>query len=241
LQAFFEKRGALARGTGFLSRFLIAWPASTQGTRQFAEPPASWPALSAFNRRLTEILNQPVPIDENGALNPALLCLTAEARRAWVAFHDAIEEELGDGGELRDVRDVASKSADNAARLAALFQVFEHGAGAVGVEAVNAASRIVAWHLNESRRFFGELALPPELANAAKLDVWLVEYCRREGVRAVSTRDVQQFGPGGLRDRLAIEVAVRELEAVARARLVQDGRRKSIALNPALLGEGGAG
>jgi hypothetical protein len=31
------------------------------------------------------------------------------------------------------VRDVASKSADNAARLAALFQMFEHGmGGAVG-------------------------------------------------------------------------------------------------------------
>ena len=35
LLSFFEKSGALARGTGFLARFLVAWPESTQGFRPF--------------------------------------------------------------------------------------------------------------------------------------------------------------------------------------------------------------
>lgn len=240
LRSFFDRSGGLARGTGFLARFLVAWPESTQGFRPFTEAPANWPALAAFNQRLARVLDQPVSIDDDGALFPSVLPLVPEAKAAWVAFHDAIESELVTGGELYDVRDVASKSADNAARVAALFQIFEHGmGGAVGLDAFEGASRIVAWHLNESRRFFGELALPAELANVARLDKWLLDYCRRERTHFVPTKKVQQFGPGGLREKGAIDSAMRELEDLSRARLAQDGRRRTIQVNPALLSDGG--
>ena len=238
LRSFFDRSRGLARGAGFLARFLVAWPDSTQGSRTFTEPPESWPALARFNRRISAILDQPAPIDKEGALSPPLLSLVPDAKVAWVVFHNAIESELASGGDLYDVRDVASKSADNAARLAALFQVFENGTGAIGLEAFESASRIVAWHLNESRRFFGELALPVELANAARLDSWLVECCRRERTHIVPTRKVQQFGPGGLRESAVIDSAMRELEELGRARMVREGRRKEILVNPALI-EGG--
>jgi putative DNA primase/helicase len=153
-----------------------------------------------------------------------------------VKFHDTIEGELRSGGELYDVRDVASKTADNAVRLAAQFQVFEHGMGsAVGLAAFAGASRIAAWHLNESRRFFGELALPAELADAARLDSWLIEYCRRERTSSVPIAKLQQGGPGGLRSKATIETAMRELEEADRARWMRNGKRKMIAVNPALL------
>lgn len=240
LRSFFDRSGGLARGTGFLARFLVAWPESTQGFRPFTDPPASWPRLAAFNRRITAILNQPAPIDEAGALTPPLLSLSPEAKAAWVAFHDAIEGELSTGGELYDVRDVASKSADNAARLAALFQIYEGAGGTIGTDAFEGASRIAAWHLNEARRFFGELVLPMELANAARLDTWLVQYCRRKRTHLVPIAKLQQGGPCGLRSKATIETAMHELEEAGRARLVRDGKRKMIAVNPALLIEGGA-
>jgi putative DNA primase/helicase len=173
-----------------------------------------------------------------------LMTLTPEAKAAWVAFHDAIEGELRNGGELYDVRDVASKIGDNAVRLAAQFQVFEHGTPQsmeiavpfdVELDAFDRASRIAAWHLNESRRFFGEFALPPELVDGARLDAWLIEHCRRERTQKVPTKKVQQFGPAGLREKAKIEAAVRELEELGRVRLVLDGRRKEIHVNPALL------
>src|SRR5690606_32876925 len=176
-------------------RFLVAWPESTQGFRPFTEAPANWPALAAFNRRIAAILEQPAPVDEDGALSPPLLPLTAEAKTAWVAFHDAIESELANGGELYDVRDVASKTADNAARLAALFQIFQSPGGAIGLEAFESASRIAAWHLHEARRFFGELALPGELADAARLDAWLIEHCRKGRTYTVGKNHVRQHGP----------------------------------------------
>lgn len=240
LREFFARSGALARGTGFLARFLVAWPESTQGYRPFTEAPPSWPHLEGFNRRIAEILDQPTPINDDGVLSPPMLSLTAEAKAAWVQYHDAIESELVSGGELYDVRDVASKTADNAIRLAALFQIFESARSTVGLDCFESGSRIAAWHLNESRRFLGELAAPVDLANAARLDRWLIEYCMREHTHLVPIARLQQGGPGGLRIKAAIETALRELEESNRARLVRDGKRKMIAVNPALVIEGGA-
>lgn len=238
LREFFTRSGALARGTGFLARFLVAWPESTQGMRQIdpeaPDGPATWPHLAAFHRRIAAILEQPVPIDEDGALTPPMLPLTPEAKAAWVEYHNAIESELSSGGELYDVRDVASKSADNAARLAALFQMFEGAGGAIGLAAFESASLITAWHLHESRRFFGELALPVELADEARLDGWLIEHCRREQTHLVSTREAQRLGP--IRDKEKLAAALRELEELDRVRVAQEGRRKTIKVNPALLG-----
>jgi putative DNA primase/helicase len=239
LRSFFDRSGGLARGTGFLARFLVAWPESTQGFRPFTDPPASWPALATFNRRIAAIMDQPAPVDDDGALTPPMLSLTPEAKAAWIEYHNAIEVELRSGGELFDVKDVASKSADNAARLAALFQTFEGAGGAIGADAFESASRIAAWHLNESRRFFGELALPVELANAARLDAWLIEYCKRERTHIVPRREVQRCGPNGLREKAALAEAFRELAEAGRVRMVQEGRRKEILVNPTLI-EGGA-
>ncbi len=235
LRSFFDKSGGLARGTGFLARFLVAWPESTQGNRPFTEAPPNWPHLAAFHQRIAAILANPAPIDEEGALTPALLSLAPEAKAAWIAFHDAIESELVSGGEYYDVRDVASKSADNAARLAALFQIFEHGVGgAIGLECFESASLITAWHLGESRRFFGELALPAELADAARLDTWLIEHCQKERAHFVGKNHVRQHGP--LRDGARLDAAIRELEGLDRLRLEKEGKRLMIRLNPALVG-----
>lgn len=236
LLSFFEKSGALARGTGFLARFLIAWPESTQGNRPFTEAPEHWPSLAAFNQCITKILSLPVPINEDGSLTPQTLTLTPEAKAAWIAYHDAIEGELASGGELFDVRDVASKSADNAARLAALFHVFEGGLGAINADAFERASRIAAWHLNESRRFFGELALPVEMADAGRLDRWLIEYCKRERKHFVARRYAQRHGI--IRDGARLDAAIRELESLDRIQLRKDGKQLSIWLNPALMGIG---
>lgn len=232
LRRFSDQTKGLARGTGFLARFLVAWPESTQGYRPFKDAP-NWERLAAFNRRITDILNLDAPICEDGSLKPAMLSLAPAAGDAWRAFHDRIEGQLQAGGDLFDVRDVASKIADNAARLAALFHVFEGGIGPVSLDAFNRAARIAEWHLHESRRFFGELALPAELANAMRLDTWLIGYCRREGTHLVPKREAQRLGP--VREKAALDAAVSTLAELDRAQQRADTKRKFIAVNPALL------
>ena len=236
LRTFLDNSVGLARGTGFLARFLVAWPESTQGFRPFAEPPMHWPKLAKFESRLTGILEQPVAIDDGGGLSPPTLDFTDKAKAGWVKFHDLLESELRDGGELSGVRDVASKAPDNAARLAALFHVFECGlGGSIGTDAFERASRIMAWHLNESRRFLSEMSVPVEIANAFRLNNWLVDHCRHSGICVVYRKDVQRLGPGKLRDGKALDRALNVLMETGRVRIERAGRRSDILVNPVLI------
>jgi len=233
LRSFFDKSAGLARGTGFLARFLVAWPESTQGTRMFREAPESWPKLASYHQAIERILSIPVAMDDDGALTPAILPLTAEAKAEWVNYHDEVEKRLRTGGDFADVRDVASKSADNAARLAALFHLFEKGSGAVSLEAMEAGCMVAAWHLHESRRFFGEVAIPTELSDAMRVIRWAVGYGHAQGRSDVATRDLQRLGP--VRGKERLDLALTVLAEHHHIRQRTEGKRKLIELHPALL------
>lgn len=236
LREFYGKSGKLTRGTGFLARFLVSWPDSTQGSRFYSEPPTGWPARDVFNRRLSDMLKQPIPLDEEGRLVPAMSRMSAQAKEFWTGFYNDIERELGIGGELRDVRDVASKTADNAVRLAAIFQFFEDGSFVIGLDAIEAGCRLAAWHLNEARRFFGEIALPDELAELVNLDAWLVDYAKRRGVSTFSTTEIMQnVTPTKFRKAANLHQGLSLLEAESRLRFEKEGRKKVVHLNPVLL------
>jgi len=236
VRQFVEASKGLARGSGFAARFLIAEPASTQGARLFRDPP-QWRHLPRFSARLRELLSTPPACDPSGALTPPALVLSGAARDVWRAFHDDVERELRAGGDMAEVRDVASKAADNAARMAALFHLFAHGpAGEIGREAVEAAARIVGWHLYEARRFLSDVAAPRELSIARRLDAWILDRCARDGVAELSRRTIQTWGPGPVRGRAGLDAALRELADAGRVREVTDGRRLLVRVNPALLG-----
>lgn len=234
LRDFFVRSGDLARGTGFLARFLIAWPASTQGTRLFVEAPPEWPARGAFHERVRTLLAEPPPFDENGVLVPQKVALSPEAKSAWIRFHDDVELELRRGGDLYDVRDVAAKAADNAARLACVFHVMSGSTGSIRVEHFDGAARIVAWHLHESRRFFGELAMAPDLLAASKVDDWLRGWCRAARCALIPKKTELQFGP--VRKAEALDAAIGELVELGRVRLMLDGRKQFIEINPLIVG-----
>lgn len=242
VREFLDTSKGLARSIGWLARFLIAWPESTQGSRMYQEPPEHWPHLAKFHRRLGAFLDLPLPIDEKGELSPTVLELSSEAKAAWVAFHDEVEEELRPGRDMADAKDVASKAADNAARLAALFHLFENGTdGTIGQDHMQAAASLVTWHLYEARRFMGEIALPVEINNALRLNDWLLEYCRVNRVEEVPTRDIQRTGPNCVREKRALDLTLEELADAGRVRIAKDGKRKLVKVNPQLLGGGSHG
>jgi len=234
LRNFFDKSAGLARGTGFLARFLVAWPRSTQGTRLFKEPPSQWPKLAGFHGHIERILSIPVAMDDDGALTPGVIPLGAQAKALWVEYHNEVETRLALGGDYADVRDVASKSADNAARLAALFHIFEHGgAGSIGPDAMVGGCLVAAWHLEESRRFFGELAMPKEISDAVRVIQFAKEYCQGQRTDEVATRTLQRLGP--VRDKVRLDTALLVLTEHHHTRQVTEGKRKLVRINPALL------
>ena len=54
------RAGDLPRGTGFIARFLIAWPASTHGQGLYRPAPAEMAAVDRFNRRNPELRDMPL-------------------------------------------------------------------------------------------------------------------------------------------------------------------------------------
>lgn len=232
LRMFLERTKGLARGTGFLARFLMAWPSSTMGSRFYKAAP-EWHRLGKFNKRIQELLSTPLNIDDEGRIKTVTLVLSEDAHAVWVKYQDAIEAQLAPDGDLKTVRDVASKSADNAARLAALFHLVEQSEGPISASAMEHGAQVAAWYLHESRRFLGEFSMSVEMINVERLEYWLIEYCRREGCGLVSTQTALQYSP--LRDKALLMAAVKELEERNRARLHIDGKKKSIVINPALL------
>lgn len=234
--AFMSKTAGLARGTGFLARFLIAAPLSTQGTRLFRDPPSHWPKLATYHDRISHILSREAVLDESGSLITTPLMLSADAKAEWVFYHDRVERELGFEGDYVDVRDVASKSADNAARLAALLHVFEHGGpgnGVVSKKAMQSGCLIAAWHLNESKRFFSEMLLPSDVSNALRVMKYALDHCQTHQVNAVSTRVLQREGQVRTREKLDEAIDLLASHHLAKIKIFH--KQKLLELNPSLV------
>lgn len=229
------KAGPLMRDSGFLARFLLSCPETTIGNRPFIEPPAHWPALESYHHTVKGLLNIPLPLNEQGILEPRMMSLSPQARTVWVRFYNGVEAAQRAGGQLAGVRDVASKTADNAARLAALFHAYETGLGSmeIGAESMEAGADVALWHLSESLRFFSELALPQTLMDAIRLDAWLLAYCKQENTDMVKKNHAMQYGPLRTKDKL--EAALVELEERHRVKLKKEGRANYIQLHPDLV------
>jgi putative DNA primase/helicase len=234
-RGFMARSGALPRGTGFIARFLIAWPASTQGQRLYRPAPTEMPTVEQFNRRIRELLDLPLTTDANGGLVLPVLDLSPAAHREWVQAHDTIEHQLGSDGSYAPIRDVAAKAAENIARLAGLMHLLEHGpVGAIGRECVESATRLVLWHLQEAHRLLGDMDAPPALSAAIRFDAWLCSEAQHTGDGRIPTTRVYRFGPSCVRDNKDMKDALTVLAEHGRARLEEDGRRRYVVVNPAL-------
>jgi len=232
---FFDNSKGLARGTGFLARFLVAWPTSTQGTRLFKEPPTAWPKLTVFSERITQLLNKIPDLNDAGGISPITLDFSNDAKKAWVDFHNDVELELKQGGDLTDARDVASKAADNVARLAALFHLYEWQSEAViNKDLVERAILIVSWHLYEAKRFLNQIAIPEHINNAIKIDDYILRYCRDHITDSVPKNYLRRHS--AIRDKKLLNDALDELIDANRIRISLDDRTSIVEVNPALLG-----
>ncbi len=231
LTEFFEQSKGLARGTGFMARFLLCWPESTQGTRFYKEAPVFWPHLGRFQKRLSDLIDDTPEPDPDQGLAPKMMTFDREGRKAWVDTYNEIEADLGDAGELKEIRDIASKAADNIARLAALFALYGERKQ-VSREDIEGATLIVTWHLYESRRIFRTLGADPGKILAGKLEAWLLA----RGEDRVAKSDILQKGPNPLRKKGPLDGALLKLFSLHRIRLKSVGKKEYVEINPELLG-----
>jgi hypothetical protein len=203
----------LAEGTGFLARCLIAEPPSTIGTRLAAKARHNPAALAAFEVRLREILETPMPMDpETRELRPGTLPLSAKARELLLRFADTIELAQAPGGDLAHVAPAASKTAEQACRIAGVLTLWRDlNAAEVSLADMAAGVELAQFYLGEAARLADAAAVSAEIDRAERLRRWLLESWPEADVLV---RDVLRLAPiRALRESPAARAALRLLEA----------------------------
>jgi len=125
-----------------------------------------------------------------------------------------------------EIKDFASKAAENAVRLAALFHLFSGKIGDISVEHIEQAISLMHWYLQEARRLLEPQSTQPNLDDARKLLVWILE--RRP--HTTTPREILQFGP--LRNKTQRDSALDTLMEHQQIRLVKAGNKTRIDINP---------
>jgi len=201
-----------AHGMGFLARCLVAYPASTMGTRLYqARNLREHPATATYLARLQEILAHPLPCkDGTNDLAPRALTLGPAAKRAWIAFHDTVERGLAPGQPYEAIRAVAGKAAEQALRLAGVLTLVDtFAAEGIPQQAMEAAITLAHYYVDEWVRLGGSGEPPPDMVLANKLVTWLKEKQHQH----IYLAQVYQKGPYGIRDRNTAVKVITILEA----------------------------
>ncbi|MDK8265647.1 YfjI family protein [Pseudomonas oryzihabitans] len=188
----FTSKSDLAKGIGFFARFLFSFPESTQGTREYREP-GTTPAVTAFNARVSHLLETPIKVNEDGVLETTWLKFDPAARDAWVSFVNDIEAMIPT--QFKDIKDIASKAGDNVARIAACFHVFEGSGGDISGQNIWRATTLMEWYLKEACRYAGDFETSQAVEDALSMYAWLVKRVNRPAARGncfVSKREFQQ-------------------------------------------------
>lgn len=242
IQGFFDKN-PIARSSGFAARFLVAYPESTQGNRTLSLDELSTPthknALNLFYSRINTLLEQHLGnINNKGQLDLPTLRLSTEALQVWVDYFNNIESTLKAGGTFEDYSDIASKSADNAARLAGLFHLFGGGdiSEPINSKCMYSACQVAIWHLYEAKRFYDGVAVPTEIHNATKLEIWLKQYFKQHQDSTIARKTLlQRVGYAPLRKSGTLNEALEILETANRIRQFKEQDITVYELNPELL------
>jgi hypothetical protein len=225
---FSDGNDGLAFSTGGLSRFLICQPESRIGTRPFKKAPKGLPAIAQFNQLISQLLAKPANLVD-GILQTKRLTFTDEAFMAWIEYHDQIERELGNGGELYMIRGWGAKAAEQVCRVAANFQIATYpNSEVVELDAVLKAIRVVSYYLNESLR----LAHSSKSRELTRVLNWLINRLQKKSTQYMLRYQIQQFIHNDLRSSEKIEDALLALEESGYIHCTRIGDKDYVFINP---------
>lgn len=220
----------LLTGQGFLARCLIAWPETTAGTRMYVEANAFQEfAVRRYGARIIELLQRPVAATK-GELAPNKLELSAAAKATWIVAYEGIEKQMAPSGMFALVRPWASKAAEQILRIAGVLTVVaDTDARVIEVDAITAASELMAWHMGEVLRLVDVARIPPEVKHAEAV----LEWCAAKNVWTVDSKTLLNRGPNCVRERSALRSAMDLLVstgwAEAKSDVVIGGRKVRLA------------
>ncbi len=164
---------------GFIPRFLLAWPKTTQGTRFHQEPTAITEAsMMKYERRVEALLSRLLPIREGttNVLEPRTLRLGDNARKLWIKFHDGFEARLKPDEAYGPLKDFLNKVCQNVIRVAGVLTAFENiEETEITAEILQRAIEIMNFYTWEAARIKSMAETDSLLLDANRLLSWLSE------------------------------------------------------------------
>jgi hypothetical protein len=229
---FMEKRGRVARSSGHLARYLVGYPASTQGFRMMSLQDPVWVHLPRFHGRVTELLDQATARRRAGNTGRKVLQFSPEAKELWVQAQNNVESKIHPDGPLVSIRDFASKTLEITGRVAAIFHHFSGQEGAISMDTLQRAIAVVEWHLEEFKRLFGDKGdMPQSQKDVRTLAMHLHARYWKHGFSMAPLNEVRKCGP--IRHQGQFEAALAQLCNEGSAWVPYEGKRKRfIHLNP---------
>ena len=209
-------------GQGFLARCLLAWPASTIGTREYQDVDLNAdPDLCRYWQRMGDLLTRKPTLCEGtrNELQPRALALTHDAMAYWIEVKNTIEKAMA--GDYASIHAWASKGGSQVARIAGVLTLVENpDVGVIQREAIERATELVLYHLDEAARIVGTASVPPTIKHAEMLLAW----CWATRRTLLYSGDALRNGPPAIRTAEAFNKAAEQLEQSGWAAWAEGGK-----------------
>ena len=225
LEHWLNQNVGLAKGIGFLARFLVNIPESRIGERLYVLAPNDVPALKRFISICEGRLAKKADLEE-----PKKLHFSKDARSVWIEYYNKTEFGQKPGGSWEEHTAAASKSAEQAARIAGVFTLFEDpDAEYISPNVMSNAIKVAKYHLNESVRFEKQTGSSQLERDAHILLMWLA---KQNLDKELTPRDISQFGPSRFRKLARRDPALLELERSGYLKKVKHEKKTVIKFHP---------
>lgn len=213
LEKFIGRGKYIARASGYLARFLVVNPESTQGFRtthisqQDIESHEKY--IKIFHDKIKNLLEKSYSHGENEKI---ILKFNSEATMLWRRFYEAVEKELSKSGFLNDIRDFGSKICNNVSRIAALIHSINSNQGDIDAKTVSFAIKVATEYAYEFKDLFGikDSSYIDDL-NAYKLHLKIIELYNDPRRKRITKSDCLRYSPIPNRDREDFEAAYNKL------------------------------
>ena len=225
LDYWLEKHIGLAKGIGFLGRFLVNIPDSNIGQRFYRKAPSNVHELDEFEKACVFSLGQTSDLEQ-----PRIIDFTQEAESEWIKYFDETEEAQKVGGRWEQNKASASKSPEQAARIAAVFTLIEKpGSTEIPGSVMSNAHEVTRYHLNETLRLEGQTGATQIERDAQILLKWLAD---QDLSSDWSASRIKQYGPNSIRKPDRCDAALKLLEIYGYLKIINEERKVKIRFHP---------
>ncbi len=224
LSDLLKDKQELLIGSGFLPRFLPAYPSPQRGRRFIVDQLLNSDGLDAFNNRVYDVLSE-APYFKDRNDKKITMIFSPQARLLWIDVRNAIEASMAPGGAMFSVPEFAGRLANNAARMAANWQFFQHGNAEISAETLSAALEVCKWHAIEFVRIFSDEAqMPVPERDAVTVEQFLSRRYQQYSTYLWPVQDLNRHVPRPIRgNKLRLMAALLILQRQGKVFITRNG------------------